>query len=395
MAVFSFSFVHLQNFRNMDEIISFCCLNRIFGFKPDHSRALVGKLGSASAVFALSSDELYALLPGEQQLRQQIGPELWDRTALELEQLEVQGIRFIPFTDPEFPPLLRETPNGPLGLYVRGHLPAPTRECIAVVGTRDLSSYGREWCAKITVSLARGETRPVIVSGMALGTDIIAHQTAVKAGLPTIGVLPCGPDCIYPGRHEAFGEAICNLPECGLVTDYPPMTPALPIHFLRRNRIIAGMAATTIVIESRIKGGSMITAKAAFDFNRDVYALPGRVDDPRSQGCNYLIRNNMAESIESLEELSESLEAARKFRKKTWTAQWEEECGCGAGKGSVDRTTLLLMSLKLHPEQTVGELALMTGQAESEVEKLVDSLEDGGFLTRDVLGRCMINAKKM
>ena len=244
----------------MDELVCICCLNRLFGFKPAISRALVERLGTAAAVFTLSEDELCGLLPAENQIRKHIGPAALEQTEAELEGLARKGIRFLPFSDPSFPPLLRETPNGPLGLYVRGQLPDIRKTFIAVVGTRNISSYGIGWCREIIRTLASGPVRPVIVSGMALGTDIIAHKAAVESGLPTVGVLPCGPEAVYPGRHREFAEELCRLPECGLVTDYPPATAPLPIHFLRRNRIIAGMASATIVIESGIRGGSMISA---------------------------------------------------------------------------------------------------------------------------------------
>ena len=300
----------------MDELICMCCLNRIFGFKPDLSRALVRTLGSASAVFTLTGDQLFELLPGSYKIRKEICGETLEKTSIELEHLARQGIHFLPFTDPAFPPLLKETPNGPIGLYVRGQLPDIGRNCIAVVGTRSISNYGSEWCRRIVDTLASIPEKPAIISGLALGTDIRAHEAAVRDGLPSIGVLPCGIDTVYPHQHHDFAEALCRLPESGLVTDYPPATAPLPIHFLRRNRIIAGMASATIVIESGIRGGSMITARDAFEFNREVYALPGRVDDPHSQGCNYLIRNDMAEAIESMESLKESLAAALKFRRK-------------------------------------------------------------------------------
>ena len=125
----------------------------------------------------------------------------------------------------------------------------------------------------------------MIVSGLALGVDITAHAAALEGGLPTVGVSPVGIDDVYPRRHVPFVERMCATPGCALVTDYPPGTFPAAFSFIRRNRIIAGLAGSTVLIESRIKGGGMITARLAAGYGRDVFAVPGRIDDIRSQGC--------------------------------------------------------------------------------------------------------------
>ncbi|MBQ2069136.1 MAG: DNA-processing protein DprA, partial [Bacteroidales bacterium] len=142
------------------------------------------------------------------------------------------------------PALLKDCSDPPLGLYVRSSSPPEEvfrpRPSVAVVGTRDVSRYGLQWCRKLTGAIAQSPARPVIVSGLAIGVDIAAHLEAIDRGGSTIAVLPTGLDKIYPYRHEAYADRICNSPGSALVSDYPPGTMALKTNFLRRNRIIAG-----------------------------------------------------------------------------------------------------------------------------------------------------------
>jgi DNA processing protein len=225
----------------------------------------------------------------------------------ELTRIREQGFRFLGYPDPDYPAPLREIPDPPLGLYLNGSTP-PTQifemhPMVGVVGTRDLSPYGRAWCRKLVEGLARAKVQPCIVSGMALGADGIAHQTALECSLTTIGVLPTGIDKMYPWQHERLAMQMVGMPGCGLVTDYPTGTAPVALNFLRRNRIIAALTRAVIVVESKSKGGSLMTARYAGEYGRDVYALPGRADDLRSAGCNSLIHENMAEIITTPEDL--------------------------------------------------------------------------------------------
>ena len=155
--------------------------------------------------------------------------------------------------------------------------------------------------------MSKATVKPLVVSGLALGVDAVAHRTALENGLKTVAVMATGIDQIYPSQHQGLGEQIASTPGCGLVSDYPPDTQAVAINFIRRNRIIAGICKATLLIESKIKGGGMITAHLANSYDREVFALPGRVDDPYSQGCNLLIRQNLAEPIGDLAELMQKL----------------------------------------------------------------------------------------
>jgi DNA processing protein len=209
--------------------------------------------------------------------------------------------------DPEYPQLLLETPSAPPVLYYRGSVDRAENQgetrTVAIVGTRDISPYGRKWAQKISLALAeRGWT---IVSGLAQGVDTEAHQGCLAGGGRTIAVVGTGLDVVYPKRNLALAEAIW---EQGLMlSEYPAGTHPDRGHFPARNRIIAGLSQATIVIEAPQQSGALITAHIANEFNREVYVLPGGLDSPQSLGCLGLIERG-AQVILGLEPLIEALE---------------------------------------------------------------------------------------
>ena len=376
-----------------------CALNRIFGFEPKIALALISHLGSAAKVFELKPEEADGILGPHSKYRGRISPEAIDSAYSELERLRSQGIGFIGWSEEGYPTLLKECEDAPAGLYVRSTTPAgelwTARRCIAVVGTRDLSPYGREWCRRIIDRLADipEKDRPVIVSGLAIGTDTCAHEAALEHGLPTIAVMATGPESVYPARHSRIAGRIAGTPGSALVTDYPPGTAPLAIHFLRRNRIIAGLSEATVLIESKIKGGGMMTARLADSYNRDVFALPGRVDDLRSQGCNLLIRNRTAIPLTSVEDFMKEIgmTATGRPRKESDTERIER-----LYRGSMPEDRIALMSrmlLVIRSERgiTIDEIAGKLGQEYQTVSRLTGILETDGVITVDLLQRCFIN----
>jgi DNA processing protein len=295
---------------------------------------------------------------------------------------------------------LKECPDAPAGLYIRSVTPPeelwlPSRS-IAVIGTRDISPYGKEWCTKTVSALASAQEKPLIVSGLALGTDICAHKTALESGLPTIGVMATGPETVYPFRHRDFAEKLWRTPGCALISDYPPGTAPLALYFLRRNRIIAGICDTTILIESKIKGGGMMTSRLAFSYSRDVYALPGRIDDPRSQGCNMLIKEKMAEPIVSAENLAESLGLGivRKSRQKSDREMLSERFGDHADETEIFQMEKIISVIRKNRDIFLDELGDMMQMDQSAVISLTGLLEMEGFIHIDMLRRCSICSKR-
>lgn len=294
-----------------DERVALCALNKIFGYYPLMGRRLMEERGGALALFTGEKPRI----PEHPELADALNGDTLEWAVKELEQVQRQGFRFLTLLDEDYPEALASCEDPPLGLYLNG-TSAPTalfglRPMIAVVGTRDLSPYGKLWCQKLVSTLAQAPVQPTIVSGLALGADGEAHRTALECGMPTLGVMATGIDRIYPFQHEPLAVSIVKMPGSGLITDYPLGTAPVALNFLRRNRIIAGLVSAVLVIESRTKGGSLMTAKYACGYAREVYALPGRLDDVRSAGCNSLIAKQMAQIIASPEQLIEDLGLGR------------------------------------------------------------------------------------
>ncbi|MBR2065153.1 MAG: DNA-protecting protein DprA [Bacteroidales bacterium] len=377
-----------------------CALNRIFGFKPKIGLALISNFGSASEVFRMNIKELEALLGPHSGLTEMICARTADEAAEELMKLEDMNIRFVGWNEDEYPAMLHECEDAPIGLYVKSVTPMkelwkPCRR-IAVVGTRDLTPYGREWCERIVCGFSSSSEAPVIVSGLALGTDICAHRSALENGLPTIACMATGPETVYPYRHREFAERLGSTPGCALVTDYPPGTAPLAIHFLRRNRIIAGLSDATILIESRIKGGGMMTSRLAFSYDRDVYALPGRIDDPCSQGCNLLIRSKIAEPITSVKDLMSSL-----AMKSTGIGKRlpHEEVIASAYRSretaeNISRLCRMIGIIRNERGISLDEISGRTGFGFGTTMHLAGLLETDGFISIDILQRCCIEVGK-
>lgn len=291
-----------------DETVALCALNKSFGSRPKTAVALIEAFGNANSLYSLGRSDLGNL---PRNIAERIQPRDLDGAARELTALRRLGISFTGYTLDSYPQLLKECPDPPIGLYVRGETPlerlfAP-RKRIAVVGTRNATAYGTDWCSRLVDALGRTTERPAIVSGLALGIDISAHRAALNAGLPTIAVLATCPTSVYPASHSDFARRMCATENCALISDYPPDTPTMRHNFVRRNRIIAGLCDATVLIESSAKGGGMITANLAFSYSRDVYALPGRIDDIHSAGCNRLIRAKVAEPVIDTDSFIEAL----------------------------------------------------------------------------------------
>lgn len=385
---------------SLDERAALCALNRIFGFEPKVGLRLVEAFESAVSVFTEPKET--ARILGEcskSRYASLITGSAFESAAMELEKLEKEGCRFLGIGDNGYPALLMECEDPPLGLYYKGTSP-PDKVFeglpqVAVIGTRGLTYYGKDWCLRIVEAMSRACVKPLIVSGLALGVDVTAHRAALDFGLPTVAVMATGIDEIYPPRNRDVGETIASTPGCALVTDYPLGTDAVRINFLRRNRIIAGICRATILVESRIKGGGMMTARLAASYGRDVYALPGRIDDPVSQGCNLLIRENVAEQIGDLGELISrlGLGKAKVVAKEDFGAAVAEYY-----KGRLERTEYddilrLALAVKGHRGISVDELCEKLRWTYSHVSHLATTLECDGFISVDLLQHCYARMK--
>ena len=220
---------------------------------------------------------------------------------------------------PDYPKRLLNCYDPPTLLYYKGTADLNTQKTISVIGTRSNTENGRLITEELIKDL-RGQGL-LVISGLAFGIDGIAHRSAIRHQIPTVGVLAHGLDLLYPPQHRGLAKEMLQEGG-GLLTEFPSETPPDKHQFPNRNRVVAGMSDAVIVIESGRKGGSMVTAELANGYNRDVFAFPGRVNDPKSIGCLQLIRNNKATLISSAEDLLNSMGWGEQ-KKKTETVQRE------------------------------------------------------------------------
>lgn len=266
------------------------------------ARNLVSYIGTVEGVFSESVKSLQKI-PGIGEVN---AHRIKDKNVLlkaekELQFVTKHEIEVLFYTDKNFPRRLKTCIDAPVILYKRGNLNLNEQRIVSIVGTRNASNYGKQVCEELIQKLAERNYKTLIVSGLAYGIDIQAHKSALKYNLPTAGVIAHGLDKMYPTLHAETAKKM--LDDGGLVTDFPSGTKIDPSNFIRRNRIIAGLADATIVVESAAKGGALITAEIASSYNRDVFAFPGRAGDTYSKGCNQLIRNSGANLIEGIDDL--------------------------------------------------------------------------------------------
>ena len=385
--------------KDYSEKVCVCALNRLLGFEPRLAHDLIGAAGSARALFEMTPDEkLTAFGPYSKVAPLLDGREL-SRTEEELDRLHDAGCSFITMTEPGYPALLCECDDAPLGLYYRGSSSPEkvfnVRPQIAVVGTRDISLYGKEWCRKIVGALATARNKPLVVSGFAIGTDITAHLAAMEAGLPTVAVFPTGIDDVYPSRHRSFAGRLAATEGCAIVTDYPPGTEPKAINFIRRNRIIAGICSGTILVESKAKGGGIITARFAASYDRDLMVLPGRADDPRSQGCNELLREKLAEPVTDTVHFLDVLGLGSPSRRRATGFEEEVRARYGPVLPAEELDDLLTVAgiIRRRRGITLDEICPEACMPYGQVARYVGMLESDGLICTDLLQRCSINVK--
>lgn len=269
-------------------------------------RALLDFFGDAQLAWQAHPAELRAtglptgIVENLIKLRESVSLEqIWD-------QIQAQGIQVVAWGDENYPVRLREIDNAPPVLYVRGSLEIEDEWSVAIVGTRRITAYGRQVAERIATKLANSGI--TVVSGLALGVDTVAHQSALETGGRTLAVLGCGVDRIYPPNNRHLAERI--LESGALVSDYAPGTPPEASNFPPRNRIISGLSLATVVVEAGEKSGALITADFAVEQGREVFAVPGNVFSPQSWGPNRLIQNG-AHPLLDPQEILDQLDLTR------------------------------------------------------------------------------------
>ncbi|MBQ7691070.1 MAG: DNA-processing protein DprA [Muribaculaceae bacterium] len=319
------------------------------GMGVDLARKMLDVLPDERAYFDMSEQELRRLTGSTARMcGTAYRRSLLERAERELQFIADKNVHVSYFTDPTFPRRLLETPDAPVVLYRSGECDLNAAHVVSIVGTRHATPYGIGLCNELVRDLGAALPGLVVVSGLAYGIDIAAHRAAVKHQMPTVAVLAQGLNKIYPALHRRDAVEIVRLGGA-VVTDYTSQDEIHKGNFLARNRIIAALSDCTIVVESAPTGGALVTASLAQSYNRDVMAVPGRVNDEFSRGCNKLIGSNRAQSITCASDVMD-------------TMRWEGTVAAAPPQGEIfpalnAQEQAVANLLRQHGEQHINQLA--------------------------------------
>ena len=276
------------------ELFYVMALTRLTNFNYQQALELYKTVGSAQLLYEHRNEIGDIVKEASPTLMQAL--QNWDdamkRADFELHYMQEHNIRGLVLGDDDYPQRLCECPDAPLVLYYKGNCDLNQTKIVSIVGTRQMTVYGQDLIRRFVCDLKRHCSNVLIVSGLAYGVDIYAHREALANGYETVGVLAHGLDQIYPYRHHETAAEMVN--HGGLLTEFMTQTNADKPNFVRRNRIVAGMADATVLVESAAKGGGLITCEIAQSYDRSVFAFPGNVGSEFSKGCNNMIRDNVA-----------------------------------------------------------------------------------------------------
>jgi DNA protecting protein DprA len=349
-----------------EEIFYLLGLSQVDGIGDILARKLLQHFGSAKALFAATAKEL-KYIEGIDHSRISGIRKGFDAKTIEKEMhfIASNAIEVHSILSASYPERLKQINDAPCILFSKGNIDLNQERPVAIVGSRHNTLQGKQFTEELIQTLK--DYGVFVISGLAYGIDIIAHKAALSAGLPTLAVLAHGLDQVYPAAHRHTVDKM--LQNGGIISEYPSGSELKKQNFPARNRIVAGMAEATIVIETDIKGGAMITAKLALNYNRDVFALPGRYNDPRSDGCNYLIKTNIAQLITEGEDIALFMDWQEKDKKALPGIQPK----LFATFSGAEQALLQLIQQKesIH----VDELQIKSGQNSSNLARLLLQLE--------------------
>lgn len=291
-------------------------LNTVEGIGAIRANLLLNKFSNGKQIFEASSRQIKS---GTQSIPEKILNQILTKSTLKSAENEIDfclknRIEIISLTNPNYPARLRHMEDKPLILYKKGNIHPQIKKSIAIVGTRKSTEYGHRFLESLFKELKEIKNIAVI-SGLALGIDYKAHQLALDMGVPTIAVMGLSLDKIYPSTNTNLAKSILNH-DGGWLTETSSQDKATQGVFPRRNRIIAGLSDALLVVETDTKGGSVITAHLANDYNKEVFALPGRYSDPQSRGCNELIKKNLAQIVNSPSDIIDQMNWGEESNKK-------------------------------------------------------------------------------
>ncbi len=349
-----------------EERLALLALHFVPGLGNFTIRQLVSYCGSATGVFKTPKGKLLKIPGiGTKTAEAVVNGKPFTKAQQEWKKAAQKNVRLVFYTDKDYPSRLKEIPDAPSLLYVKGNVDFENPKTVGIVGTRKATAYGKDRVDELVEGLVPHGA--LIVSGLAYGIDIHAHKAALRNGLATVAVLGSGVDVIYPSAHK---ETAGKMEERGgLVSENPLGTPPDAHHFPERNRIIAGLCDALVVVEAAASGGALITAELANSYNRDVFAFPGSIGIPTSEGCNNLIKTNRAHLISSVKDLE-------------YIMSWTAETGKKKNQASVRDTSVLgdaersiINVLRSKSPIQLDELSWRTGIPVSRLAGLLLSLE--------------------
>lgn len=310
--------------------------------------------------------------------------EVLEQARREEEFVRAHGIHALYFCDPEYPQRLLECGDAPAIIYVAGDASAASaRHCVAVVGTRHCTAYGADFARRLVTELAESLDSLLIISGLAYGIDICAHRAALEAGVPTAAIFAHGLNTVYPADHRNEAKRIVG--GGGFVaTEYRSTDAVHRGNFLARNRIVAGLADVTVVVESDLRGGAMATARIAGAYNREVMAVPGRVSDTYSRGCNHLIASRRALLLRGAEDLIDAMQ---------WTPRPSPGSQQELHFEVPEQYARVLEALAQRPEATVNDLCVALDLPFSSLTATLFSMEMEDYIISLPGGRYTLPAR--
>jgi len=352
-----------------NELLYKIAITKVPKVGPITTKNLVSYCGGARNVFEATQKELIQIPGIGRTLAENIrNHNILEEAEKELEYIKANKIQCLFYTDDKYPQRLKHYNDSPALLYFKGNAELNHHRIVSIIGTRTPSAHGKAICEEIVEELKAYNV--LIVSGLAYGIDVTAHRKSVLMKIPTVGVLGNGFGTIYPYEHRKVSDEM--IENGGILTEYTHLQGPDREHFPMRNRIVAGMCDALIIVETKKKGGSMITAELANGYNKDVFAIPGRARDKRFGGCNFLIKNHKALLVESAEDIINTMRWEQFEKNKNIQKQLFVELS-GKEQSVVD-------ILKSENEVSIDKISYTAQMQPSEVSSLLLELEFKGLV---------------
>jgi DNA processing protein len=355
-----------------EELLYQLALTQTPGIGPSNLKQLIAYCGNARAVFQSPKNKLQRIPGiGIKTITSILSSKNLPKAEAILKECKENHIRILFYTDSDYPNRLKQISDAPPIVYYKGNQNLNQDKIISIVGTRQATDYGKAFTETIIKDLSAH--KPLIVSGLAYGIDICAHRAAMRNGLPTVGITASGLDIIYPPAHKE--TAFSMIEQGGLLSEYPPGVFPDAHHFPERNRIIAGMADAVIVIEAARRGGALITAEIANNYSKDVFALPGNINQKFSEGCNNLIKTHKACLLTGVKDLEYIMNWNENTSEVTQSRKEFPQ-----GEFSENEIKVLQLLFEMSQEMMIDEISWKTQIPVNQIASLLLNLEFKGLI---------------